>query len=268
MDKSMKEVGGWKLSCWFKWDFIFLYIFSWALFKFFKIPLDGWIGKNKWHRVFACCVQFTMGSWHCNASTTGKAGMIRAFHKTDLNFCSIYIFIFRKDFNWFARQGGPSINLWEQPTPYGYRRKRKCNCWWIRLWSARGIVWRYISFFLPHNIYTFVCLFLKKNTLGYSGSDIKLVCKESAMRPLRRLFSSMDREFQKLQNSSDKSSSPHSSSCVDEAQAKMRIKTAADFYREPISMLDAMESLKCTRPSCSGVQGGKYTEWQTTFGSL
>lgn len=103
---------------------------------------------------------------------------------------------------------------------------------------------------------------------GYSGSDIKLVCKESAMRPLRRLFSSMDREFQKLQNSSDKSSSPHSSSCVDEAQAKMRIKTAADFYREPISMLDAMESLKCTRPSCSRVQGGKYTEWQTTFGSL
>ena len=31
-------------------------------------------------------------------------------------------------------------------------------------------------------------IFLYKLTEGYSGSDIRLVCKEAAMRPVRKIF--------------------------------------------------------------------------------
>lgn len=33
-----------------------------------------------------------------------------------------------------------------------------------------------------------------EKTAGYSGSDVRLVCKEAAMRPLRRLMSALDEE--------------------------------------------------------------------------
>ncbi|ONK80465.1 uncharacterized protein A4U43_C01F18010 [Asparagus officinalis] len=36
--------------------------------------------------------------------------------------------------------------------------------------------------------------FLVENTEGYSGSDIRLVCKEAAMQPLRRLMSVLERQ--------------------------------------------------------------------------
>lgn len=35
---------------------------------------------------------------------------------------------------------------------------------------------------------------LVEKTEGYSGSDIRLVCKEAAMQPLRRLMSFLERQ--------------------------------------------------------------------------
>ena len=40
---------------------------------------------------------------------------------------------------------------------------------------------------IPHD-------FLVENTEGYSGSDIRLVCKEAAMQPLRRLMTFLERQ--------------------------------------------------------------------------
>jgi len=42
---------------------------------------------------------------------------------------------------------------------------------------------------LEHIIFQ-VCCFQK--TEGYSGSDIKLVCKEAAMRPVRKIFDALE----------------------------------------------------------------------------
>lgn len=36
--------------------------------------------------------------------------------------------------------------------------------------------------------------FMVESTEGYSGSDIRLVCKEAAMRPLRRLMTILEEE--------------------------------------------------------------------------
>jgi katanin p60 ATPase-containing subunit A1 len=33
---------------------------------------------------------------------------------------------------------------------------------------------------------------LVENTEGYSGSDIRLVCKEAAMQPLRRIMAALE----------------------------------------------------------------------------
>lgn len=35
-------------------------------------------------------------------------------------------------------------------------------------------------------------LLIFKETEGYSGSDIRLVCKEAAMRPVRKIFDTLE----------------------------------------------------------------------------
>ncbi|TPX65354.1 hypothetical protein CcCBS67573_g08150 [Chytriomyces confervae] len=81
---------------------------------------------------------------------------------------------------------------------------------------------------------------------GYSGSDIQLVCKEAAMRPLRRLFD--------LIEMNDASESGSTSEMV--------------FSRQPVSMADVEAALKSTRPSTNNSQTSKYKQWQTDFGSV
>ena len=35
--------------------------------------------------------------------------------------------------------------------------------------------------------------FFSQKTEGYSGSDIRLVCKEAAMRPVRKIFDALEK---------------------------------------------------------------------------
>ncbi|KAI8824761.1 katanin p60 ATPase-like protein-containing subunit A-like 2 [Chytriomyces cf. hyalinus JEL632] len=76
---------------------------------------------------------------------------------------------------------------------------------------------------------------------GYSGSDIQLVCKEAAMRPLRRLFDLIE---------------------INDASE------SGVFSRQPVSMADVEAALKSTRPSTNNSQTSKYKQWQTDFGSV
>ncbi|KAJ3230422.1 Katanin p60 ATPase-containing subunit A-like 2 [Chytriomyces hyalinus] len=81
---------------------------------------------------------------------------------------------------------------------------------------------------------------------GYSGSDIQLVCKEAAMRPLRRLFDLIE------MNDALESGGP----------------SEMVFSRQPVSMADVEAALKSTRPSTNNSQTSKYKQWQTDFGSV
>ncbi|ORX77716.1 AAA-domain-containing protein [Anaeromyces robustus] len=98
---------------------------------------------------------------------------------------------------------------------------------------------------------------LAEITEGYSGSDIKLVCKEAAMIPVRKIFSileNMDEEQSSIIINNDNS---------EESQVDI---TA--LKREPVQMKDIFKALSCTKPSCPTTLSGKYLEWQNNYGSF
>jgi len=101
---------------------------------------------------------------------------------------------------------------------------------------------------------------LAEITEGYSGSDIKLVCKEAAMIPVRKIFNILENmdenESEKLMkgNNSNEEGSPHND--------------ISGLKREPVRMKDVYKALSCTKPSCPNSLSEKYLEWQNNYGSF
>ena len=85
-------------------------------------------------------------------------------------------------------------------------------------------------------------LFAKKLE-GYSGSDIKLLCKEAAMRPLRKVFDV-------LENVGDE-----------------RTSTLPEIQLSPVTNDDLLAALSTTKPSARQLQD-KYAEWQKEYESV
>ncbi|CAH8558607.1 unnamed protein product [Schistosoma turkestanicum] len=78
-------------------------------------------------------------------------------------------------------------------------------------------------------------------TEGYSGSDIRLVCKEAAMRVVRKIFDVLE-------------------NCSSENLPKTQI------HVDPITTEDVKAAISSTMPSARQL-AGKYLEWQQQFGS-
>ncbi|GAB1599823.1 katanin p60 ATPase-containing subunit A-like 2 [Argonauta hians] len=83
-------------------------------------------------------------------------------------------------------------------------------------------------------------LSLAKKTEGYSGSDIKLVCKEAAMRPMRKIFKI-------LENST--------------TESELNIKL------DTLTTHDVEKALERTKPSAKGLVD-QYAAWQKEFESV
>jgi len=81
---------------------------------------------------------------------------------------------------------------------------------------------------------------LAEQAEGYSGSDLVLVCKEAAMRPLRRLLSKLDMSSGAVQ---------------------------PNIAPDPVSVEDMHAALASTRPTTQAY-GLKYEQWEKEFGSV
>ncbi|KAF8560551.1 hypothetical protein P879_08114 [Paragonimus westermani] len=79
-------------------------------------------------------------------------------------------------------------------------------------------------------------------TEGYSGSDIRLVCKEAAMRVVRKIFDILE---------------GHTSG--DHPEMYIRL--------DPVTTEDVKAAILSTKPSASQL-AGKYQEWQKCYGSV
>ena len=89
------------------------------------------------------------------------------------------------------------------------------------------------------------------STTGYSGADIKLLCKEAAMRPVRRLLTKLDEMEVKDEGK-----------VVDEKKVNDLIKL------NPITQEDLNLSIECTNKSSGGsALDKKYDLWAKEFGS-
>ncbi|XP_068127997.1 katanin p60 ATPase-containing subunit A-like 2 isoform X2 [Hyperolius riggenbachi] len=83
---------------------------------------------------------------------------------------------------------------------------------------------------------------LGEETEGYSGSDIKLVCKEAAMRPVRKIFDALEN---------------HQPGNKDLPVIRLDTVTSSDF----------LEVLAHTKPSAKTL-AQKYSDWQKEFESV
>ncbi|XP_023959154.2 katanin p60 ATPase-containing subunit A-like 2 isoform X7 [Chrysemys picta bellii] len=83
---------------------------------------------------------------------------------------------------------------------------------------------------------------LGQETEGYSGSDVKLVCKEAAMRPVRKIFSALENH------------QPGSSNLP---ELRLDTVTTADF----------LDVITHTKPSAKNLSQ-KYIAWQRDFESV
>ena len=79
-------------------------------------------------------------------------------------------------------------------------------------------------------------------TEKYSGSDIRLVCKEAAMSPVRKVFDRLEQMGPEDQ--------------VDES---IRV--------EEVQMEDVLEAIKRTRSSCDTKGLARYKQWEKEMGS-
>eukprot|EP00697_Spironema_sp_BW2_P011224 gnl/Spiro4/26840_TR13343_c0_g1_i1.p1 gnl/Spiro4/26840_TR13343_c0_g1~~gnl/Spiro4/26840_TR13343_c0_g1_i1.p1 ORF type:complete len:523 (+),score=115.72 gnl/Spiro4/26840_TR13343_c0_g1_i1:48-1616(+) len=102
---------------------------------------------------------------------------------------------------------------------------------------------------------------LAARTDGYSGSDIKVVAKEAAMRPLRRVMQTLEEM--------DSGTTPRGS--VDHSLRTHAASRESQLRVDPVQAADVEAALASTRPaaqsSTDGMGDDRYVRWARDFGS-
>ena len=88
-------------------------------------------------------------------------------------------------------------------------------------------------------------------TEGYSGADIRLLSKEAAMRPVRRVLASIEEETRRT---------PGVPAISDGDVASM-------VRRNPVTPDDLREARRSTSKSCGSAFGERYARWMREYGS-
>ena len=84
---------------------------------------------------------------------------------------------------------------------------------------------------------------LAASTEGYSGADIRIVCREAAMMPMRRLL--LEKRPEEIQ----------------------RLRAAGQLVISKVQLDDFMTAIQNTSPSVSSSFDDKYLAWDREYGS-
>ena len=96
-------------------------------------------------------------------------------------------------------------------------------------------------------------------TPGFSGADVKLLCKEAAMTPVRYIFKKMD---------DIKVTNDVTSNYPSRLHKKGPMNVQKLLGENPISLSHFRSSLECTKPSTSSTYLERYEDWANSYGSV
>lgn len=102
---------------------------------------------------------------------------------------------------------------------------------------------------------------------GYSGSDIRLVCKEAAMRPVRKIFDVL--ESHQDSKTTHAHTCPVISVCNNTAASRWLSPTAdlPAIQLETVTTADFLEAMAHTKPSARHLMD-RYTAWEREYESV
>jgi len=129
-----------------------------------------------------------------------------------------------------------------------------------------------------------------EQTVGYSGADIELVCRESAMMPVRRLMQridELDNNSNPLSSTAEPSLPPASSASIRNTNSALQHQQSSKgiippkilsppprsadieslLRADPVTQNDILAALRTTKPSSDG-NFIRYESWQKDFGSV
>lgn len=109
---------------------------------------------------------------------------------------------------------------------------------------------------------------ISRKTEGYSGADIELLCREAAMRPVRRLMAKLSEISlpppQQAQSGKQRTTASSNSRVVITEPA---VNVESLLRSDPVSTNDVEQALLTTKRSSDGSMG-RYTSWQSEYGSV
>ena len=112
-----------------------------------------------------------------------------------------------------------------------------------------------------------------QKTEGYNCADIKLLCKEAAMKPVRSIFKQLENTTCNKAKGVDETIRLQSSSRANTSVGKCKDTSTnsnlkALLMKNPITSDHLLSSLENTKPSTDSNTSQKYKEWSDSYGAM
>eukprot|EP00616_Rhizochromulina_sp_CCMP1243_P000478 CAMPEP_0118986538 /NCGR_PEP_ID=MMETSP1173-20130426/42330_1 /TAXON_ID=1034831 /ORGANISM="Rhizochromulina marina cf, Strain CCMP1243" /LENGTH=552 /DNA_ID=CAMNT_0006937327 /DNA_START=49 /DNA_END=1707 /DNA_ORIENTATION=- len=107
-----------------------------------------------------------------------------------------------------------------------------------------------------------------RRTEGFSGADVKLLCKEACMKPLRRILGKLESLDEQRRAAREAPPPAAASRSLRPPQAPVisQEEIQVEIRRDPVTSDDIQEALETTRPSAQKYTD-KYLKWESEFGA-